>query len=67
MRGQLPGVKVTIFLLPDAQLTPEQQLRSPGQLLRLNTEHNVTWYKISCLASLGQPSWLCPLPDSCEN
>jgi len=38
------NIPSAIFSLPDAQLAPEQQLPSLGQLPNLDTEHDTTWY-----------------------
>jgi len=53
--------------LPYAQCNPELQFTSPQPASPLRPKHDITWYWILCLASLGQPSPLCPLPASCEN
>ena len=39
----------------------------PSQLPQFCTEHDIIRYERSRLTSLGQLSWLCPLPASCEN
>ena len=53
-------------LLTDAQLVPEQR-STPSRPTppSLYTGHDVTWYGIPLLTSLGQLPWLCPLPTSC--
>jgi len=47
------------FSPPDAQLAPEQQKPLLQPALHFNTEHGITWYRIShLLGCLGQPNQL---------
>jgi len=50
-----------IFSMSDAQLLLKQQLPSLSQLPHLNTEHNITWYQISCLFCYFASA----IPDAC--
>jgi len=62
------GIHRATLSLPNVLRTPELQLTShPSQLP--HSEPSMASHGIKypiCLASLGQPSWLCPLLLSCE-
>jgi len=55
---QSKGYTVQFCSLPDAQPAPEQRFPFTGQVPQLYSEHDITQYRISHLASLGQTSGL---------